>query len=859
MLAIAMAAALNGEALQPWRLPESVTPSHYRISLDLDVEAERFSGEETIEVRIVSPTQRIVLNSLGLDISSAMLRQASVAHPLKVELDLEHERIILHAEEPLAAGDAAIDISFSGPLEEGLRGLYLSRSDEDVFAATQMQGTYARMMFPGFDEPAFKATFALDVEIDATATAISNGPLLSEELVDGGTRKIVRFGDSPKMSTYLVALAVGNYDCLSETIDEVPVRICGRPEKKHELQFAMDVTRKSLHFLNEWYGIHYPFGKLDMVAVPDYEWGGMENTAAIYYRESFLLVDPTTSSATRRQSVAGLVSHELAHMWFGDLVTPVWWDDIWLNEGFASWMAPKAVAAYNSEWQWEAAAVADAQWVMDMDSLPASRSILAHASTPDEIKEMFDGISYTKGAAIVRMLEAWVGEENFRRGVGAYLEKYANGNARSEDLWQAIGKVSGGNVESIMPGFVKQAGVPIVSFSTRQEGSGTIVSLGQERFLKHATKSSEQWKIPVCIRAGLADGSTSKVCELLPENGATIKVPAEVRWLIGNAGASGYYRVGFTDAQLRALIPVVPTLPPEERLSILSDAWAMAEAGHLGIGSYLDLLASYRGERDRFVLRTMSDSIADIRAALLDGEPNSGFDTWSASLYRELADELGMIPARGEDDTKRALRAKLVAILASAGDEAVLESLQETMVAYLEDPTSAEASLTEIAFNYVPAHGDSGMFDRLEEHLKETESGQTYDFVLTALTRFRDPALASSAIHLPESGIVRLDRYPSYYAELLRNNATREQAWSYLKANWPELQSKVVSFGGAGALRAIASFCEQALRDDVAHFFEQNEAPGAERALALSLEQADACIAFRETQAEGFREWLERL
>jgi hypothetical protein len=618
----------------------------------------------------------------------------------------------------------------------------------------------------------------------------------------------------------------------------------------------MDVTRETLTWFNDWYGIRYPFGKLDLVAVPDYEWGGMENTAAIHFREVYLLVDPETSSPARRQRVAGLVAHEIAHQWFGDLVTTAWWDDIWLNEGFATWMTPKAVAAFDPDWRWEEDEVADAQSVMALDSLSATRPIHGSAATPDEIKEMFDGIAYTKGAAIIRMLEAWVGEETFRKGVNAYLESHANGNARSEDLWKAVADVSGRNVDAIMPTFVLQPGVPVVEISSREVDGGSEVTLTQSRFLKSGAGSKETWKIPVCFRAGSEDGSSTEVCELLEGGTRTVRLPFRVEWIIGNAGAKGYYRVGWSEDQLRALAEVVPELQPAERLSILADAWAMTEAGRVGVDAFLDFASVYRGESNRIVIGALADAIGGIRNSMIGADGSPTFDEWTRELFADLASDLGTTPAEEDDDARRALRATVVSVLAGAGDAAVLDALRATMDAYLEDPSVVDPSLAEVAFDTVPARGDAEMFAILESTLTSTESSQVYDLCLTGLTRFRDPQLVEKAVTFPESGHVRLDRYPSYFVALLSNPASREKAWSHMKANWPDLKTKVVSFGGRGAMRAIGSFCSTDLVNDVKTFFAKNDVPGAERALALSLEQAGACIRLRETQAERFANWL---
>ena len=324
--------------------------------------------------------------------------------PAQVTYDQPNEMARLTFAKPVPKGIVGLHLKFSGKLTAGLRGLYLSKSARRQYAVTQFEGTYARMMFPGFDEPGFKATFDLSVIADKGDTAISNGHIIHDEPLPGSARHKITFSTSPKMSTYLVALAVGDWQCLERAVDGIPIRVCAEPEKKQYGEFALEAAAQSVHFYNQWYGIKYPFAKLDMLAIPDYEWGGMENTASIFYRDTALLMDEKTASVFARRQHALVVAHEIAHQWFGDLVTPAWWDDIWLNEGFASWMERKPIMAWHPEWRLEEDEAASAQRVIGQDSLSAARAIHGDPRTSAEIKEMFDGITYQKGAAVLDML-----------------------------------------------------------------------------------------------------------------------------------------------------------------------------------------------------------------------------------------------------------------------------------------------------------------------------------------------------------------------------------------------------------------------------------------------------------------------
>ena len=367
------------------RLPAGgavVVPRHYQLFLDPNLEAKTFSGEETIDVQIKESSKDIAINSLDLDVSFAEIISNGKAQRAVVSYDKAMELVKLHVGDSPAAGDAQIHLKFSAPLTDSLRGLYLSKSARRTYAVTQFEGTYARMMFPCFDEPNFKATFDLSVTAAKSDTAISNGRIVSDKPTVDGMRHTLVFSTSPKMSTYLVALAIGDWQCLERDVEGTHVRVCAVPEKKEMGAFALDVATHSLEFYNSWYGIPYPFGKLDMLAVPDYEWGGMENTASIFYRDSALLMDEKTSSVFAKRGHATVIAHEIAHQWFGDLVTPVWWDDIWLNEGFATWMETKPIATWHPEWHLEDDEAVSAQQVISLDSLGATRAIHGDPKTP---------------------------------------------------------------------------------------------------------------------------------------------------------------------------------------------------------------------------------------------------------------------------------------------------------------------------------------------------------------------------------------------------------------------------------------------------------------------------------------------
>lgn len=842
------------EELAAQRLPGNVVPENYKLFLDPRMGEGQFFGEETITVRLAGPATDVVLNSLDLDISLAEITAAGKTQQAQITYDKPAEMVHLKLSSPVPAGAAALHLRFSGKLTESLRGLYVSKTPRRAYAVTQFEGTYARLMFPGFDEPAFKATFDLSVMADRGDTAISNGRLVKDDPSDGGRHKLT-FSTSPRMSTYLVALAIGDWQCLERTVDGIPVRVCAVPEKKDMGKFALEVAARSLEFYNQWYGIKYPFGKLDMLAIPDYEWGGMENTASIFYRDSALLLDESKASVFAKRGRAGTIAHEIAHQWFGDLVTAAWWDDIWLNEGFATWMSRKPLEAWHPEWPMEEGAAASAQQIISLDSLASARAIHGDPRTSPEIKEMFDGITYEKGGAVLRMLESYLGPEVFRRGVNQYLKEHANGNATSADFWRAMAQVSGKPVDKIMPTFVMQPGVPVVSVDAESchNGSGSF-RLEQRRFLlsekDSASHSGQLWQIPICMKGGAG-------CPLLVESSMKLPVDRCPQWFFANRDAKGYYRVAYDPAMLARIAGVAEKeLNAPERIALVEDAWAMTRAGKTPVASFMDLARALRAESDRTVIDLLAGHLAYVGDSLVPQERRAGYQIFLRDQFTPLAKQLGWEPRPADSDEQKAMRASLLNILGDAGDPGALAAAQKIVQQYLKSPDAADSTMAGPAFNVAAQNGDSALYSQLTAAMTGAKSTDQYLSALFALAGFRQPELVQHTLELIDQGKVRQQLYPGLFATLLRNPASRDATWSYLKAHWNDLAEKVSSFGGRGAVSALGDFCSTQLRDDVKRFFEGHQATGAELTLQQSLESMDACIAFQQFQQKSMAEWL---
>ena len=836
------------------RLPQTVIPSHYQLFLDPSIEAEKFAGDETIDVNVQAPTKEITLNSLGLDISEAEITANGRSQKANVAYDKADEMVRLQVSDEVPSGAAQIHLKYSGALTEGLRGLYLSKSPRRKYAVTQFEGTYARMMFPCFDEPDFKATFGLTVTADTGDTAISNGRIIKDEPIETNRHRIT-FSTSPRMSTYLVALAIGDWQCLSRTVDDVPIRVCAVPEKKEYGAFALDVASHSLEFYNKWYGIKYPFGKLDMLAIPDYEWGGMENTASIFYRDSALLFDEKHGSALRKHGQATTIAHEIAHQWFGDLVTPVWWDDIWLNEGFATWMSAKPIEAWHPEWHLEEDVAAQAQQIIGVDSLASARAIHGNPNTPSEIKEMFDGITYEKGGAVLRMLESYLGPEIFRKGVNAYLAAHANGNATSANFWKAEAEASGKPVDKIMPTFVLQAGVPELGIVDSCSTKTDQLQFTQRRFLiSGQSDSPELWQIPVCIKTGTKN---TDFCTTITERRQPEQFASCPPWIFGNRDAAGYYRVEYTSEQLKSIAKTAETeLSVPERISLIEDAWAMTRAGKTAVGDFLDFSQQFRAEENRRVVEALANHLDYIRGALVSNQEQPKYDEFLQKQFGTLAQQLGWFARANDTEEQKALRATLLEALGTANDHDAVNTANKLVEQYLQNPSSVDATITGSAFTVAAENGDETLYQRLTDALRTSKSSDEYYHYLYALTDFRPPDLLKRTVQLVVEGKIRQQDYPRFFGALLSNPAARDVAWQYLKSHWDDVSQKVTSFGGAGAVAALGNACSAEMRDDVRQFFADHPAPGAQRAVQQSLERIDDCLSFRKQQSQSLEQWL---
>ena len=855
LLALTLLTALPASAQ---RLPATVTPSHYDLAFVVDLTRERFEGTETIRVQVAEPTAKVVLNAFEIAFREVTLGSGPTAQTAKVTLDEASQTATLTVPRPLAKGDTEIHAKFSGILNSKLRGFYISKTKLRKYAVTQFESTDARRAFPCFDEPSFKATFAVTLTIDRGDTAISNGKVLSDVPGPAITQHTMKFSTSPKMSSYLVAMTVGDFKCLEGAADNIPIRICATPDKRDLTRIALESAQQVLRFYNSYYVIKYPFGKLDVVAVPDFAAGAMENTGAIFYRETDLLADSKSASVATRKNIASILAHEMAHQWFGDLVTMQWWDDIWLNEGFATWMANKPVAAAHPDWSVDVDEAQENQTALALDSLNSTRPIHSDVSTPAQIDEAFDAIAYQKGAAVLRMLESYVGADTFKKGINAYLQAHAYGNATSEDFSKSIASSSGKPVERILPTFVNQPGVPLLDVSIACTGSQTTVTLKQQRFVIDAAHAeSGRWQIPICVKA---PGHATPTCDVMTDVSKTMNLAgACTDWVFANAGAHGYYRTAYPSEMLRAIAPRVATdLTAPERLILLDDEWALVRAGRHTAGDYLTLAAGYGREHTSGVLDEVARRLGAIDEDLTTETTRPQLQTFTRSLLRPLLDEIGFAGSAGDSDERRSLRAVLIGALGTFGRDAdVIAKSRAALDRSLAGGPALEATVAGAIVKAAATSGDEKLFDALTAAAERAPSPEDQYRYLFALADFQDPALIQRGLERSLTPQLRSQDTAIYLARFLVNQASRSLAWTFVTAHWAALEPKVViSLGDANLTRSLGAFCDARSRDDIKAFFAAHPLPGAVRTLTQTLEQINNCIALRDKQTPAVGAWL---
>lgn len=851
-------AAVVEPDVQSYRLPTTVVPDRYEITLSPDLKNFTFAGEETIHITVNEPTTTITVNAAELEIQQASItNEKGTAISSTWTLDKESERLICTFAEEIKPGLWMFNIKFTGILNDKLHGFYRSKykdtqGREKTLATTQFEATDARRAFPCWDEPEHKAIFSIKLVIDKDLTAISNASVLAENELANGKKEVV-FADTIRMSTYLVAFIVGEFEGTEPTVaDGTILRIWSIPGKQHLTKFAQECGAAALAFFSDYYGIHYPGDKMDLIAIPDFASGAMENLGAITFRENALLVDEKTATHAELERIADVVAHEIAHMWFGDLVTMKWWNGLWLNEAFATFMEMLAVDAWKPQWKrWETFGVSRAV-AYAVDGLKSTRSIEFPVKHPDEASGMFDVLTYEKGASVLRMLEQYLGDKEFRNGIRVYLNKHKYNNAETTDLWDAIEESTKQPVRQLMDSWIFHGGFPLVS--VRLDKTGTSITLSQERFLYLAdgTLSNQLFHIPIMLRAQTQKGIVRKRV-LMTEQTMKVDFNEKINWLVANDGAHGFYRVRYdTDLLKNLTAKIFENLSAIERFNLVGDTWASTMAGHATLSEFLQLAELFLDETDKNVWTILVGSLAYINKTI---EPSvrPQLQRSVRRLLGSIKNRLGWQPRPQEDELTKQLRGMILGALGTLGDDAdTQKQARDLYKSYKTGGNSVDPNVVPALVNILAHAGDTATYDDFFKEFKDAKTPQDEQRYLFSLAAFRDTSLIKRTLENAINGQVRSQNAPYLVQSLLHNVTARELAWNFLKENWEKMIELFPENSIPRMCEGITSLVSPSLEKDANQFFSVHKVKQGGKAIEQHLEKLRVAVRFKEREAENF-------
>jgi aminopeptidase N len=783
-------------ASTPGKLPKNVVPEEYAIRVTPDIEKRTFSGSETIKVTAREAAQQLVLNVLELKIAKASIDGKAVPAS-SIKVDEKQETLTIAAD--VAAGNHQVDLEFAGKINQQGQGLYYAPYQEQgtgakkIMLGTQFEATDARRMFPCWDEPSFRARFQLTAVVPEQFTAISNMPVEKESKVAGG--KEIRFGTTPPMASYLNVFCAGEVDAIQTKKGDVTHRVVATKGKAEMGRYALESSQQILEYYNEYFGQPFPLPKLDHIAVPGGFGGAMENWGGITYFESALLFDPEKSSASTRQTIYEVVAHETAHMWFGDLVTMAWWDNLWLNEGFASWMGTKATARFNPDWEvWSSKqAPTDPsrrsgigkEPAMESDARSTTHPIQQTIKTEAEANSAFDEITYRKGMSFIRMLESFLGEDVFRDGIRKYMAAHKLSNATTADLWNALGEASGKPVVDIAAAWTEQPGFPLVKVNRDAAGK---ITLTQERFTVHFNNAPPlEWKIPLTY---LVPGEPAKATLLMNAKSMELPAGASNRAIKLNVEGAGNYRVQYDEASWKLLLTDLPKLSTGDRVNLLNDAWALVQANRAPMSLYLGVVEKLPGKTE-LAEREQIMSVFDFVSRLLAGDPQrEQFQKYGRSILRPSFDQIGWDPKAGESVKIALLRASLIDALADLGDQEIIAGCRDRFQKYLADPKSLAPDLRPALLAVVGSYADEATWNKLRElGLKTTSIEEKQNYYL-ALACARDPKLAARTLEISLGDELPTSRATFLVTKVARESEHPDLAWTFARTHMKALLAK---------------------------------------------------------------------
>jgi puromycin-sensitive aminopeptidase len=831
-----------------YRLPRTVEPQRYELTLSPDLGAATFAGEERVRVVVHEPVDTVVLNAIELDILEAsMVDDDGNRLDGTITLDEAEQRATIALSGTAQPGHWTLQLTFTGILNDKLRGFYRSTfTDGDgverTIATTQFEATDARRAFPCWDEPDFKAVFAVTLVIDSDLAAFSNSAEIEETDLGNGKTQIT-FADTMIMSTYLVAFVVGPLAATDPVdVDGVPLRVIGRPERTHLTGFALEVGAHALRFFSTWFGLPYPGDKLDLLALPDFAFGAMENLGCVTFRETLLLIDPEEASRAELQSVADVIAHEIAHMWFGDLVTMKWWNGIWLNEAFATFMELLCVDAFRPEWERWVSFSASRRAAFQVDGLLSTRPIEFPVGRPEEAEGMFDTLTYQKGAAVLRMLEQHLGAEPFRKGIAAYIKKHSYSNTETTDLWDAIEEATGEPARATMDSWIYQGGYPLVSVTAGSKG----VEISQQRFLWHGAEQGEPavWHVPVTARGGV-EGAERVERTLLDTASGTIDLGGKPDWVVANAGGWGFFRVRYTSELLRQVVSDLTRLDAVERYNLVSDTWAAVLNGSSPLSDFVELIRLFGTEDDPNVWGAIASPLALLDHIATDDD-RPAVQSFARRLLRPAFDRLGWDPVDGEGEQASRTRTILLEALGTtAADPDVRQEAAARHERYLDDHHAIAPDLVTPAIHAVASGGGEGEFTTFLDRFRHPGTPQEELRYLYSLTGFEQKPFIQRTLDLALTE-VRTQNAPFVIAQCFGNRVGGEVAWDFVEGRWDELMQRLPNNSISRMLGGVSGLTGPGLASRVHAFLDAHPVPSGQQQVNQALEMLDVNTAFAD-------------
>ena len=827
-------------------------PINYQLTFEPDLKKFTFFGTETITVSCKKPTKKITMHCAELKIKYCIVKSEDDVISSTTKTNENREELFINLSKKIK-GIVTITLEFQGILNDRLLGFYRSQYKQNgktkYLATTQFEAADARRAFPCWDEPEAKATFEISIIADNKFTAISNMPVISKKKLKNKT--LYKFGKTPVVSTYLIYLGVGEFEYLTSKTGKVQIRVITTKGNKSKGKYSLDLGKKLLTSYEKYFGIKYPLPKLDLIAIPDFAAGAMENWGAITFRETILLYDPKTSSTRTKQFIAEVISHEIAHQWFGNLVTMKWWNDLWLNESFATFMATKFVDKFYPEWNLWDQFIEDAMnTAMGLDSLKTTHPIDVTVNSPAEIREIFDAISYDKGGCVLRMLENYVGETNFRAGLKNYLSTFKYGNAQGQDLWDAIGKASKMPVSAMVNSWLKQPGFPQVEITQNDKS----LVLKQSRFLMEPTSKTQKglWHVPITLGLG-----NETVTKLITKKSITVKTPSSPGF-VANIGRTGFYRVKYDDGILLDLKMLVDQkqIPHVDRWAIQNDLFALCIAGKEDVANYLDFTDAYFDEDSYLPLTNVANNLNFLASLTFFEDFTDEIREYAINYFRKILSNLGWAPKKSDKHTDAFMRGFSIYVLGKLGDDSIIEQAEIKFKAFLKNPSTLHPDIRESIFSLVAWNGNvktHSMFVTLYKKAKTMEEKLRF---LGAMCSFRDEKLLIKTLQFSQTSEVRSQNMQLPIMRIAANPYGKKILWPWLKKNWGKM-SKKVGYGNPLFNRIVASIAlvaDDSMESDIKAFFKKNPTPGTERTQTQTLEKIRIHSKFLRKMKKDFKQ-----